>query len=285
MLRNFNAANIPIEILRTVVLIADVGSYSKAGERLGLTQPAVSQQIKRFQILVGGPIFDRSGAGVVLNVKGKLMMPLIRRLLETNDQILEYGGAAKDPRPLRVGISDLYAENFLQTLRADPREVSITCDHSIDLLRGLSDGYIDAGALLRPSSDAGTVVDTWLEPFVWVRSQGFTLSLGAPVPLVGRPGLLSDHMAISLLESRGIAYRFAFSSFDRACRQAAVRAGVGLLLMPAWAIPADLVEAQDYYLPPVPPVEAGIMTRHGIDTRATKSIVEALRHLKGKASP
>jgi DNA-binding transcriptional LysR family regulator len=60
MHRRHQHLNIPIEIVRTVVAVAETGSLSKAGERLGLSQPAMSSQIKRIQNLVGGPLFSKT---------------------------------------------------------------------------------------------------------------------------------------------------------------------------------------------------------------------------------
>ena len=277
MLRRHQQINIPIDILRTVQVIINLGSFTKAGERLGLTQPAITAQIKRLQLLVGGQIFDRTAGGVTLNDRGRLMMPVVRRLLEANDQILELGGAAHDPRPIRLGMSDLYAENFIKRSKLNLHECNVICDHSNDLIRGLADGYVDICALLRPQSDYGTVIDLWVEPFVWVRSSAFTLRPGSPVPLVGWPGLLSNQIAINVLESSGIAYRLACSSYDRNCRIAAVEASIGVLCLPKWAIPPTLQEAKEYYLPPLPRVEAGIMTRNGVDPREVGPLVEALR--------
>ena len=62
MHRRYQHLNIPIEIVRTVVAIAETGSLSKAGERLGLSQPAVSSQVKRLQNLIGGAFFELLGA-------------------------------------------------------------------------------------------------------------------------------------------------------------------------------------------------------------------------------
>ena len=45
MYRRNQHVNIPIEIVRTVVAISETGSLSKAGERLGLSQPAISSQM------------------------------------------------------------------------------------------------------------------------------------------------------------------------------------------------------------------------------------------------
>ena len=59
MHRRHQHLNIPIEIVRSVVAVSETGSLSKAGERLGLSQPAISSQIKRLQHLVGGPLFSQ----------------------------------------------------------------------------------------------------------------------------------------------------------------------------------------------------------------------------------
>ena len=71
--------NIPIEIVRTVVAISETGSLSKAGERLGLSQPAISSQVKRLQNLVGGALFVKTANGTTTTELGKLA-PLCQRL-------------------------------------------------------------------------------------------------------------------------------------------------------------------------------------------------------------
>lgn len=52
--------NIPTDLLRTLVAVVDLRSFTKAAAALGVTQPAVSAQIKRLQFLLGGDLFDRS---------------------------------------------------------------------------------------------------------------------------------------------------------------------------------------------------------------------------------
>ena len=63
MHRRYDNKHIPIELLRTFVAIADLGSYTKAAEELELTQPAISAQMKRLQQLMGGEVFVKSTAG------------------------------------------------------------------------------------------------------------------------------------------------------------------------------------------------------------------------------
>src|ERR1700748_1798292 len=93
MYRRHEFINIPIEILRTVVAVGETGSFSKAGTRLGLSQPAISAQVKRLQILVGGPVFAKTAGGMTFTDRGQRVLGYARRLIEINDQILSLGGS------------------------------------------------------------------------------------------------------------------------------------------------------------------------------------------------
>jgi len=53
--------NIPTDLLRTLVAVVDLRSYTKAANSLGVTQPAVSAQIKRLTQLIGADLFERCG--------------------------------------------------------------------------------------------------------------------------------------------------------------------------------------------------------------------------------
>src|SRR5215469_16098946 len=105
MHRRQQHVNIPIEIVRTVVAISETGSLSKAGERLGLSQPAVSAQVRRLQSLIGGSLFVKTATGTTTTDLGKLALQQARRILEANDQLLRLGGNNVSPQPLRLGLS------------------------------------------------------------------------------------------------------------------------------------------------------------------------------------
>ncbi len=81
--------NIPTELLRTLVAVVDLRSFTKAAQSLGVTQPAVSAQIKRLQVLLDCELFDKSAPGVSLTPSGELLINYARRMLSINDQIVE----------------------------------------------------------------------------------------------------------------------------------------------------------------------------------------------------
>jgi DNA-binding transcriptional LysR family regulator len=289
MHRRYQYINIPTEIVRTVVAISELGSFSKAGAKLGLSQPAISAQMKRLQVLVGGDIFEKSGGGIVLSPKGKLILTHAKKLLDANDQILSIGGAENDAQPIRLGLSAAFINQFLGNW---PKvklasQLSIVCDHSTGLAKAFADGYLDVGCLAMPEppSDLGDVVFSWEEEAVWMRSRDFVLGHGSPIPLVGWPGSPQDASMMSAIEKAGLAYRFVLTSPDHHVRMSAVAAGIGLMGLPLRMVVPPMVVAKEYYLPKLKPVRAVIIVRENFDSSGITPLLDALKALAPPRRP
>src|ERR1700687_2761368 len=209
--------NIPTDLLRTLVAVVDLGGYTKAAASLGVTQPAVSAQIKRLQYLLGGELFDRSSQGVSLTPHGDMVVSYARRLLSINDQIVHFVGA--DPRPellIRVGTpSDFIASMLPQTLarfrerRPDVRFIVRTDQFDL-LLRELRsrDPDIFGGLSMAPPLDAR---HSWTEEMVWVRGPATRFDLDRPVPLVSHgEQALYHRLAVSVLKSADLKWEDVF---------------------------------------------------------------------------
>jgi DNA-binding transcriptional LysR family regulator len=278
MHRRHQHLNVPTEIVRTIVAIAELGSFSKAGDKLGLSQPAISAQVKRLQMLVGGDVFQKTNGGVIFTAKGRLVLAHARRLLDANDQILSLGGAVNS-QPLRLGISSVYAELFFQRLSSAKQDglISITCDHSNELSKLFYDGYLDIACLINPAKDLEHVLFEWEEEFVWVRSRNFVLRPGSPIPLIVWPGSAGDQPIINALEKSGLAYRVAVTSADQHVRLSAVAAGVGLMGSIQRSVPDAVTVAKEYYLPPLEPFRAAIFARSLSEIDRHTALIELLK--------
>lgn len=266
MHRRYEHANIPIEIIRTFVCIVESGSFSKAGRALGLSQPAITAQMKRLQMMLGAELFDRARGGAALTERGALALSHARRILEENDQILSLGGATGESQPIRLGLTPLYAKEFFNALGSNGgREpLSVVCLRSAELEKSLTGGYLDVACLFNPPHNPSAPAFDWDQDFVWARSRNFVLRPGAPIPVVTLPGKLEDQPAIHALETNGFTYRIAFTSADQKARLAAVSAGFGLIALPERHVKEPLVVAKEYYLPPLAPVHVGIRVRSGL---------------------
>lgn len=70
-----------ISALQAFVSVAESGSFSQAGDRLHLTQPAVSKRVALLEAELGTPLFDRIGRKTLLTEAGQQLFPRARQLL------------------------------------------------------------------------------------------------------------------------------------------------------------------------------------------------------------
>ena len=141
--------NIPTELLRTLIAVVDLRSFTKAAQSLGITQPAVSAQIKRLQYLLGSDILDKSAPGVSLTSAGEIVVNHARRLLSINDQILDLASPRPTHQILRVGMGGDFAIAPVSAAAARFREghddvgFVIRTGMMDAMLRDMRDGEID----------------------------------------------------------------------------------------------------------------------------------------------
>lgn len=254
--------NIPMEIVRTVVAIAETGSMSKAADKLNLSQPAISSQVKRLQGLIGGELFSRTANGTALTELGKLALQQARRIIDANDQLLRLGGSDKSPMR-RLGVSQLLAQRLFDEFSKESlANVFVSAEHSSEIRRGLLEGFVDVACLFlretREQDLEDLIVDEFRFETSWVKSRDFVARPGAPIPIITLP---EDNWMIGPLDRSGIAYRIVLRSSDSAVRMGAVRAGLGISAMPSVLATSDIVRSKDYYLPKLPPSRAVVCIR------------------------
>jgi DNA-binding transcriptional LysR family regulator len=282
MHHRYDKTNIPIELLRTLVAIAELGSFTKAGSALNLTQSAISAQVKRLQQLVGAELFTKSGPGLRLTGQGEIVLGYAQRILAMNDQILSFGGTRPHGQPLRVGFPIGFAEMALPELinRCAPGQgidgVQIRCDISEDMLKYLMSGRLDVAVLTSPSHTPAHVYCEWSEQMVFVRAPDFLLSPGAPLPLISWPSTLSDRVVIEACEQSGVTYSVAFVSADHLARNLAVQGGLGFVAMVERTVPSKLKIAREHYLPSLPKITGGIYLREALDRRTVEPLLQAM---------
>ena len=74
--------------LETFLAVAREGSFSRAAKKLYRTQPAISQTVRKLEIEVGEPLFDRSSRDGVLTDAGRVLQDYAVRLLNTRNEAL-----------------------------------------------------------------------------------------------------------------------------------------------------------------------------------------------------
>jgi DNA-binding transcriptional LysR family regulator len=261
--------NVPMEIIRSVAAIQETGSITKAANLLGLSQPAISAQVKRIEGIVGGSIFRKTPNGSAATELGKLVLSQAHKILEANDQLVFLRSASANPEAVRLGVDETYTKTVLACLpKAERSKLTIYADCSAEISKALANGYIDIAIFLSasdaPQDSSFGVVSANEKELAWVRSRDFVLSPGAPIPLVTWPGQVGHALMIESLERSSMLYRLAFTSPDVQSALDATAAGVGLLSMIKDFVPASLMVANEYYLPRFKPITLFLAARSGL---------------------
>lgn len=145
--------------LRAFLAFADVGSFVGAAVATGLSQPAIHRAVRDMERLLGTPLADRRGRGVVLNALGRRLARGAR--LAANEiaaAIVELNPASSEGGRIVVGAMPLSRAKVLPAaiallLRAAPSATTSVVDGSWrELIEPLQDGVIDLmiGALRDP---------------------------------------------------------------------------------------------------------------------------------------
>lgn len=263
--------NIPTDLLRALVAVVDCRSFTKAAAALGVTQPAVSAQIKRLQVLLGSELFDRSSHDINLTPQGELVVSHARRLLSLNDQIVYIGGAG--PRPelvIRVGTpSDFVASRLPSTLARfrehcpDVRFI-VRTDYFESLLRALHSGGLDlfVGLSMHRPNDARHI---WAHETVWVRGLTSDLDPSRPIPLISYgESSVYYQLAVQALKKAGLDWEVVFTGPSMVSLTGAVAAGLGVMpIIRRRANDSRMVIWEDGPLPKLPDLYSGIFIREG----------------------
>ena len=248
------------QLLQSFVAIVETGSFTRAAERIHLTQSTLSQQMRRLEQQLGCTLLDRSGRQVVTTAQGETLLGLARRILGLLAQAGDRVGEAS--LPLRLGVPEDFAAGAMTAvLAAFARQypevrLEVQSDLSHALWQAFEAGELDL-ALIKQGRGQGEPIARWREPLAWVDSRDWPAGERDPVPLVVFPSEgLYRRQITDALDARGIPWRIAYVSASLASLQGAVSAGIGVSLLPTRLLQPDQVELTHW--PSVRPVELAL---------------------------
>lgn len=227
------------EILNTFVMIADAGSFTHAGERVGRTQSAVSMQMKRLEDTIGRSLFRRSGRKVFLTADGEALLGYARRILSLNAEAIAAFRTPEMTGLVRIGIFDDLAERFLPHILArfaktHPLvELEVYAEDSHPLCERIRKGELDLALVgnghLFPNE--GKIV--LREELVWVTSVRHCVHERDPLPVaLTERGCSWRNSAIHALQEAGRSFRVCYSGRNHAALVAPVKAGLAVSTLP-----------------------------------------------------
>jgi len=254
-----------LDLLNTLVAIADLGGFAKAGARVGRTQSAVSLQMQRLEELAGQALFARSGRSQTLTEAGQTLVYYARRMLALSDEAVGVLGNASLAGTVRLGTSQDMAEGWLPpVLGAFAKQfpaVRLEChvDRSAALVQAAREGQLDVALTLHHGQHAGAEVLGEL-PLVWIGPGKGMPPTEGPLPLVmlNAPCEFRDR-SLQALDQAGIPWRIVFSSLSVSALWAAIRAGLGVTVRTRVGLPPDLrVLARSKRFPGLPRTQVAL---------------------------
>jgi DNA-binding transcriptional LysR family regulator len=245
-------------LLRTFVTIVDVRSFTRAGRRLGLSQSAISQQIAAQERQLGVKLLVRSGTGVRPTPAGELLLHYARQILAKVDEaqrmltVYDATGASV----LRIGAGGAACEHLLPPIlqafhEEFPRvELRVLSGPSPRSIERLLEGDLDAALLSLPVSDPKLrIFEIGRDELVVITAPGHPLANRRRIEvaeLAGQPLLVYERRSSTfrlveraLLEA-SIFPRIVMELDHLGAVASMVRAGLGLAIVPRWAVADDL---------------------------------------------
>lgn len=136
--------------LKTFIEAAELGSFTRTGERLGYSQPTVSFQIRQLEQELGVQLFDRIGHTVSLTDAGRDALRYAQRIVLDYQEMSQVTDARREPSGVvRLGMADslcgpMIAAGFDRFREEFPKvSLNITTGGTTDLLRRLDHNEVD----------------------------------------------------------------------------------------------------------------------------------------------
>ncbi len=265
-----NIVNFQTDLLRTFVSVIDLGAYTKAGDVLGRTQPAISLQMRRLEELVGAPVIRQVGRTLMLTSEGEMLLSYAREILRLNDEAASYFNRAKISGVLRVGLPNDYAVAFLQgviteyTRQHSEISLEIYCGWSAEILDRLRADELDLAIAMVNSERAQYLSRSWIERPIWAAAENAAFDPKAGIPLAAHPeGCAYRARMIQALDAAQMRWRVAYTGPGISGLQNAVINGLGVSALTRYTmLPGMRVLDEDDGFPPLAEIRVGLFYKH-----------------------
>lgn len=245
-----NLSGLTLRDLEYAVAVAEFGSFVKAAERCGVSQPSLSVQVSKLEARLGKSIFERTTRRLIITPDGLHLIDQMRKVLREARTLLSLSGRLPEPfgGSLRLSaiatLGPYYFPHILHSLRARYPDLSLILGEGTtdDLVALLLQGELDALVMSAPVKEPTLMeMPLFREPFVMACPTGHSAATPNGTGWVGlqpRERLLLEEG--HCLRDQAIA---ACSEIDVKNRHATsletlkymVAAGEGCTLMPALA--------------------------------------------------
>ena len=234
--------------LECFLAVAESGSFTRAAKRVFRTQSAVSQQIAKLESQLGKSLFNR-GKILSLTQEGEIFLSYATQIFKLQREAIDRFQEPDVEGEVRFGLPEDFSSVFLSDVLLEfsqkhPRVfLNVECDLTLNLFDRFKKKEFDM-VLVKMSrpEDFPNGIDVWSEPLEWCGNPDFFAGdKKKEIPLVLSPQpCVYRARAIKSLEKTKRNWRIVFSSHSYAGTIAAVKAGMGITVLPRNMVPDSL---------------------------------------------
>ncbi|MEG9431480.1 LysR family transcriptional regulator [Terriglobus sp. ADX1] len=269
-------------LLRALVAVKNAGNFTRAAQRLHLTQSAISHQIRRLEEQVGRPLLHRTTRSVLLTEDGHEFVRHAEQILTSFDSLKQRFQSPLISGVVRFGVPEMFMSDQLPHLiaqfsRAFPAiRLEVSVSNYLDLEAMIGNGELDLGVVISTNSRLkGTVLQK--TQFVWAAADTFELPQGS-LPFVLSPAPCVNRLvAIDAIHASTIEWHIVYTSPSHHGIRAAVLAGLGLTVMTRCEVESGMkIIPENSILPALPSAEYRLVWSAGDKAAAAIKFGEML---------
>lgn len=239
--------NLPMDLLRAFVTIVEFNSFTKAGELLGRSQPAISLQMNRLEDMLGETLLMRDGKNLSLTIAGETIFEYAKQILSLNDLAVSECTKSTVMGKVRLGIPSEFATILLPKIvgrfaKAYPNiTLEVNCELSKTLLSRSGKAAHDVILALQnnPLEESDNLVKT--DNLVWVSGPEYNPNKPPPVPLIVAPeGCIYRQRAVRTLNKIKQPWQIVYNIPDLTGIQYAIQEGLGVTVLAKSTVPENL---------------------------------------------
>jgi len=239
--------NLPMDLLRSFVSVAQLNSITKAGELLGRSQPAITLQMQRLEELVDETLLVRNGKNMDLSEAGDRLYEYANQILSLNDLAVSEFSKSAVTGKIRLGIPSEFATVLLPKIvsrfaKAYPNvTLEVNCELSKNLLTKSGKASHDLILALQDDPNAKDSALVKTDPLVWVAGSDMTSQKVSVVPLiVASQGCIYRNRAIRMLDKSKQPWQIVYTNPDLTGIQYAIQEGLGVTVLAKSTVPDNL---------------------------------------------
>lgn len=249
-----------LQQLKTFYEVAATGSFTRAAEKLYLTQPAVTQQIRALEAELGFPLLERTGRHVKLTPAGEALLPYPPRILALLEEATSAASeaAGRSAKLLRLGAGDTVATYILPDLikvfhaTRPSASLRLVVGNSERLLEAVLENEVELAIWARQDPHHLLLQRTfWRAPLVAVLQPGDPLATQPRIwarELQGRRLLLRGRASAirrfidDILQRAGLEMNEVIEMDHLEAIKRTVETGYGATVAPAFAVSREVAQ-------------------------------------------